>query len=138
MATFVQKDFEWVRGTTPRVAFEFKTKKVMGDGSVVSEPLVFDDCRFTVWKGRKNGNILFRYSIASSEITLTDPALGRVEWMIQAEHTRMLQESPIGEDGKNRYEIELRNGELEHVYIMGFIAGIGGINDDEADIGGTP
>lgn len=135
MATYVQKDFEWVRGTTPRIGFRFRKLVSAPDAEPpVYEAIPFDDIRFTIFKGAKGGELLTRYTLVDGDIIVTDVDAGQVEWTMRADDTRALNETAIGAEGKNRYEVELRNGTDERVFVLGKIAGIGGINDDEQGI----
>jgi hypothetical protein len=132
MGSYQVKDFEWIRGTTPRLVFEFKRVNGGTEEDPTYEAVEFDEARFTLQTGAaKGGDLICRYSITGGEITKTDPSVGRIEWVMLADDTRALIQTARGEAGKNRYEIELRNGADERVYILGNVAGIGGINDDE-------
>lgn len=112
-------DFTWVRGTNVPLIVRFK----QGDN-----PVPFDDARLRVYNG---SNFLFMLSITEGGAEVTDPAAGEVTFTPDVEDTRSLAQSKVGAVGKNQYEIELRNGPSEVVYVMGTIAGIGGLNDDE-------
>lgn len=134
MPNYQVKDIEWVRGGTQPMAFNFRRKT--GSNPDTFEGLVFDDCRFSVWSGaEKGGKLLFRYSIVGGEITLSDPANGGVQWKVQPADTRACTFSTVDGEAKNRYEIELRSGIDERIYIMGKVKAVGGVNDDEADEG---
>lgn len=110
-------DFTWVRGTNVPVRFTFTINGVA---------VPYDDVRMTVSAGK---NFLFRMSIADGGGETT--ASGQVTFTPTPEQTRLLKESKLGETGKNNYEVELRDGASEKVYIMGTIIGLGGRNDDE-------
>lgn len=132
MASFVQNDFVWVRGTTPRIGFRFRKVTSLPDVVPVTyEAIPFDDVRMTIYKGAKSGELIARYSLEDGDFAITDVDEGQVEATLRAVDTRQLNESPIGGDPKNRYEVELRQGVIERVFVLGFITGIGGINDDE-------
>jgi hypothetical protein len=121
-------DFEWVRGTTgPDLVFTFTKNTV---------PISFDDAVISVFnKGGKS--LAWRASIQGNGDAVAqivhDPSLGKITLTPTAQQTRML--TPTKADGiaQNRYEVELRNGPSEVVYVMGAILGTGGLNSDEAD-----
>jgi hypothetical protein len=93
--------------------------------------LEFDDARISVFKD--NGKTLaFRASVQAGTIVISDPANGEITFRPTAAQTRGLTESKPDAVGKNKYEVELRNGTDEEVYVYGTIAAIGGLNDDEA------
>lgn len=116
------KDFTWVRGTTTPLVMRFSANGV---------PIEFDDCRISVFKD-KGRNLAFRVSIADGSVVKSDPATGEITFRPTAEQTRSLTQSKPGDEGKNSYEVELRNGGDEEVYVYGTISAIGGLNDDEA------
>lgn len=128
MAELGVYNFLWVRGTTAPLIVSFKI-----DGT----PLPFDDVRLSVYKN-KGKTLAFRMSLADNaggaapgNVTIDSP--GVVRFTPTAAQTRGLDETPNdGTEGKNRYEVELRNGSDEEVYLMGTIAAVGGINDDES------
>ena len=116
-------DFQWVRGTTSPFIVAILQDDV---------PLPYDDVRLSVY----NGNTLaFRLSLESNEGTgpgtVEISAPGTFKFTPTPEQTRSLKFVKLDAVGKSRYEVELRNGLLEDVWLMGVIAGIGGINDDE-------
>lgn len=114
----------WVRGTTTPFVFAIKREGV---------PLPFDDIRLTVSK-KQGGALLFRATYSDDGgITVVNPATGLVKFQPTAEQTRLLIQSKEGQDAKNIYELEYRNGFSEEVYLMGDVTGVGGINDDEDD-----
>lgn len=113
-------DIEWTRGTTPTFVVRFKRNGVA---------LSFSDARFTVNSGKK---FLFRLTIEGNNgIEHTDVENGEITIRPTAKQTRMLTETKEDGVARNKYEIELRNGADEEVFLMGNISGIGGINDDE-------
>jgi hypothetical protein len=118
-------DFTWVRGTTRPFIMKFQRSGI---------PLDFDDVRLSVYKD-SGKNLAFRASIVGTPLsmTVTDPVTGEVTFTPSAAQTRSLTKTELGEVGKNRYEVELRNGTDEEVYLIGTVAGIGGLNDDEGD-----
>jgi hypothetical protein len=119
-------DFTWVRGTTAPFIVAMKINDV---------PIPYDDIRLSVF----NGNTLaFRITLEANEATgaqtpgtvkITNP--GEFTFMPTAEQTRLLTKVAQGAPGKSSYEVEIRNGQDEEVYLLGTIAGIGGLNDDE-------
>lgn len=116
-------NFEWVRGTTS----PFQVK-IQANG----EPLPFDDARLSVYAGT---NLAFRLStLDTPSQALVDSDTKQISFVPLASQTRSLIRTNLGADGKNSYEIELRNGTSEEVYLLGTISGIGGLNDDEDDV----
>lgn len=114
-------DFLWVRGTTTPLVIRFKKNGVA---------IEFDDARISVFKN-KGKELAFRVSIEDGRVVKTDPSEGEITFQPTAAETRGLTQSKDEEDGKNRYEVELRNGGSEEVYLYGTIKAIGGLNDDE-------
>lgn len=112
-------NIEWTRGTTEVFVARFSLNGVA---------LSFDDARFTVNAGK---NLLFRLSIADGGVAHTDVETGEITITATPAQTRLLLETKADGVARNKYEIELRNGTVEKVYLMGTISGIGGINDDE-------
>lgn len=122
-ATF---DFTWVRGTTTPLRLSFKVDDVA---------IAYDDIRLSVWKGKV---LAFRLTLADNEQSSGDPGTvftnspGDISFIPTAAQTRLLiQSANDGSIGKNTYEVEVRNGLDEEVYILGTITAIGGLNDDE-------
>lgn len=116
-ATF---DFTWVRGTNVPLRLTFARNGV---------PIPFDDVRMSVAKGT---TFLFRMGLGVGG-EITNPATGEVTFTPTPDQTRMLSESKPGQPAKNNYEVELRDGDSEQVYLIGNITGLGGRNDDESD-----
>jgi hypothetical protein len=119
-------DFNWVRGTT--------TPLIVGM-VIDSVPVPYDDVRLSVYNG---STLAFRLTLEDHEgtgpgtVEITAP--GVFKFTPTAAQTRSLKQSKTdGSPGKSSYEVEIRNGELEDVYLMGVISGIGGLNDDEED-----
>lgn len=116
-------NFDWVRGTTS----PFQVK-ISANGT----PLPFDDVRLSVYAGT---NFAFRLStLDTPDQALVDDDTKQISFVPTAAQTRSLIKTNVGADGKNSYEVELRNGDSEEVYLLGTIAGIGGLNDDEGDV----
>jgi hypothetical protein len=121
-------DFYWIRGTTSPFIVLYMQNGV---------PLPFDDARLTVCD--KLGNLIFRLSYADNPGTgpgtvSKDIVTGRLTFHPTEEQTRALIASKVGtakEKGKNKYEVELRDGADTNIYFMGTICAIGGLNDDE-------
>lgn len=113
-------DLTLVRGTTETYVVRFKLNGVA---------MSFDDARFTVASGKKE---LFRLTIEGNNgVEHTDVENGEITITMLPMHTRMLAETKDDGIARNKYEIELRNGSVEKVYLVGNISGVGGINDDE-------
>lgn len=126
-------DLIWIRGTTAPLIMTYTQNGV---------PLVFDDARLTV--SDKLGNLLFRLSLADNPgigpgTVNKDIVTGKLTFQPTEEQTRLLIPSKTARDGtvpdktkgKNKYEVELRNGAETNVYLLGTIFAIGGLNDDE-------
>lgn len=126
MAVLATYNFDWVRGTTLPFIVSMKENGI---------PIALDDIRLSVYAG---STMLFRMSLASNPGTNGTPGTvqetspGIFTFTPTAAQTRSLKVTAAGAAGKNKYEVEIRRGALEAVYLMGAIAGIGGINDDEA------
>jgi len=126
-------DIIWIRGTTAPLIMTYTENGV---------PLDFDDARLTV--SDKLGNLIFRLTLADNPGTgpgtvTKDLVTGKLTFQPLEEQTRALIPSRTARDGtvpdktkgKNKYEVELRNGPDTNVYLVGTIFAIGGINDDE-------
>lgn len=130
MADLAIYDFKWIRGTTAPLIVSFKV-----DGT----PIPYDDVRLSVYTG---STLAFRITLADNEDTVgaQDPGTvkvtspGTFSFMPTAEQTRSLTKTNLDAPGKNSYEVEIRNGADEEVYLMGTIAAIGGLNDDEDEV----
>jgi len=119
-------DFTWVRGSTTPLRLSFMVDNVA---------IPYDDIRLSVYKGK---TLAFRLSITQDLDTTGNPgtvlqnAPGDVSFIPTSFQTRSLTQTPNdGTTGKNSYEVEVRNGLDEQVYLLGTIAAIGGLNDDE-------
>lgn len=119
-------DFLWVRGTTTPVRFSFMINGVA---------IPYDDVRLSVYTGTK---LAFRLTLADNRSSSGDPgtvlenSAGDISFIPTSVQTRLLAMSKNdGSAGKNQYEVELRNGLDEEVYILGTVTAIGGLNDDE-------
>lgn len=125
-------NFTWIRGTTTPLIMTYEQNGV---------PLPFDDARLSVYDKATN-TLLWRLTLADNPGTgpgfvSKDIVTGQLTFTPTAEQTRAMTASKVGTDptkGKNRYEVELRNGLAEDVYLMGTIAAIGGLNDDEQEL----
>lgn len=115
-------DFEWVRGTTS----PFQVRITAND-----EALPFDDMRLTVYAGN---SLAFKLStLEDPEQALVDGVTKQVSFVPTPAQTRSMTKTGTGVEGKNSYEVELRYQGSEEVYLMGVIAAIGGLNDDEVE-----
>lgn len=125
-------DFIWIRGTTSPLILTYTQNGV---------PLEFDDARLSVYD--KTGILIFRLTLADNPGTgpgtvTKDLVTGKITFHPSELMTRSLIQSKPKSDGtydkskgKNKYEVELRNGPDANVYLMGTICAIGGLNDDE-------
>lgn len=123
MADFGIYDFDWIRGTTEPLVVALK---------INDTPIAADDVRLSVYAGNK---LAFRMS--SVDNPGAGPGMVNIDTGVYTfqpteAQTRSLKQSKIGDIGKNSYELAVRNGRDERVYMLGTIAGIGGLNDDEA------
>jgi hypothetical protein len=116
-------DFDWVRGTTSPYIVRLTIDDVAID---------YDDVRLSVYNG---STLAFRLTLEDNAgtdpgcVNETEP--GVLEFIPTPAQTRMLKKVNVGSVGKSSYELEVRDGLMEWVFLMGTIAGIGGINDDE-------
>ena len=122
MANLGIYDFMWVRGTTLPLIVSMQLS---------GSPIPYDDIRLSVFKGK---NLAFRLTLEDNEgtgpgtVEITGP--GIFKFTPTADQTRSLAQTPNdGSIGKNSYEVEIRDGVLEAVYLLGTIAAIGGLND---------
>jgi hypothetical protein len=115
-------DFDWVRGSTMPLIVALKV-----DGT----PIPADDVRLSVYNGSA---LAFRMSLAdnagSGPGKVSNDA-GTYTFTPTEQQTRALKQGKLGQPGKSSFEIAVRNGRSEIIYLMGTINGIGGINDDE-------
>lgn len=130
MTDFATYDFTWIRGTTTPFIVQMAT----GTPPV---PIALDDIRLSVYKD--NGkNLAFRLTLVDNPGTLPgqvyEATPGVFVFTPTAAQTRLLTKTAEGAVGKNRYEVEVRLDEQEDVYLLGTIAAIGGINDDEDEV----
>jgi hypothetical protein len=119
-------NFKWVRGTTMPFIVSMKIDDV---------PIPYDDIRLSVYNGT---TLVFRLSLHDNEgtepgsVEITSP--GVFSFRPTAAQTRMLTKVAADAEGKSSYEVEIRDGLNESVYLLGTIAGIGGLNDDEEEV----
>lgn len=117
-------DFSVVRGSAgPGQGLKVQLKAKQADGTLVN--IIFDDVRLSIFQRDQE---LLRVSISDTRMIITDPIEAEVEWQPTTSETRLI---PKGT--KAQYELEVRNGADEAVYMIGKITGIGGINDDVGD-----
>ena len=128
MASYGTYDFKWVRGTTTPLIVQMVEDNV---------PISLDDIRLSVYnKGGKE--LAFRLTLVDTPGngpgTVHESTPGVFVFQPTAAQTRLLTQTPDdGTVGKNRYEVETRLVDNEDVRLIGVIAGIGGINDDEQE-----
>lgn len=115
-------DFTWVRGTNNSFRFQILQN---------TDTVAYDDVRVSVFKDN-GATLAFRASILDATITYDVPTQMFI-LVPTAAQTRALTETRVdGDPGKNKYEVEVRDGGDERVYLMGTITAIGGLNDDAA------
>lgn len=133
MSNYGLCDFVWIRGSTTPLIMTYTQNGV---------PLVFDDARLSVYD-KAGSTLLFRLSLADNPGTgpgtvTKDLVTGKLTFQPTEHQTRSMIQSNLkngtidASKGKNRYEVELRDGANADIYLMGTIAAIGGLNDDEA------
>jgi hypothetical protein len=121
-------DFDVVRGSSGQsqgLTVALKTK--LEDESLVN--MEFDDVRLSIYDKKvqsETKTLLVRATLENGQMQIVDEYDGQVAWIPTAEETRLLK---IG--AKNHYELEVRHGTEEVVYLLGVINGVGGLNDDE-------
>lgn len=117
-------NFTVVRGSSgPTQGLKVRLKAKETDGSLSN--IVFDDVRLSI---SSKGVLLLRATIGNAKLIVTDPTQAEVAWVPTAADTRLI---PLGQ--KSFYELEVRNGIYETVYMIGEIIGVGGLNDDVGD-----
>jgi hypothetical protein len=121
-------NFDVVRGSSGQVnGLTVRLKTQDADGNLIN--MVFDDVRLSIYdKDVKSTTktLLLRATFENGQMQFSDEYAAEVAWVPTAEETRSLK---IG--AKNHYELEVRNGPEEVVYMLGVITGVGGLNDDE-------
>lgn len=116
-------NFSVVRGTSgPTQGLIFQLLAKDGDAEV---PIPYEDIRLSVYD-KRGTTLLFRASLSNGGIVVLDELNNHFAWVPTTSQTRTI---PKGEN-KASYELEVWNGEYEIVYMMGYITGIGGVNDD--------
>jgi hypothetical protein len=115
-------NFTLFRGTTDE--FRFRLKDNTG------ATLPYTDIQLTISKAASNVNTdpLVRKKLSENDPGFDiDDYSGVVTWIPTPAESRAV---PVGEESA-KYEIELRNGTRQLVYLTGTITGIGGINADD-------
>jgi hypothetical protein len=115
-------DFSIVRGTTQPLIFQLK----VSDGATppVLTNMVFDDVIITIQP--KNGTkIVAKISEAQPRFAVTDALENELTFTPTPAETRTY---PAG--AKTTYEVEVRDGTSQMVYLTGTITATGGINID--------
>jgi hypothetical protein len=118
-------DFTLVRGSTTPFKVRLRAKPV---GWVEGDDYVnipFDMVHLTVTEKRKPNLLIFRKVLGESGFAITDALTAEITWTPTPVESRSLL---VG--AKNIYELEVRNGSSQEVYLEGTITGHGGINDD--------
>lgn len=111
-------DFEMVRGTTDPF-----TVQLLFDDDGVETPIPFDDVRLTITD--LDGTVLLLKTFVDGDFVISDTAFSEVQWTPTAAETRSLTIGP-----NQKYELEIRDGSSQSVYMMGTITAVGGLNDD--------
>lgn len=119
-------DFSIVLGTTTPFRVRFKNSD--GAEPPVLTNIDFDSAHLSIYNGTKpvaDKLILRLETGVDAEFVISDALEAEVTWTPTPEQSRLI---PVGE--KAHYELEIRNGASQEVYLMGTITGIGGLNDD--------
>jgi hypothetical protein len=119
----VQYDFSLTRGTTQ--PFVFRLKLSDGANPPVLTNMPFDDVIITIKPAGKGAVIRHKLSDTTAQFAITDAGENEITFTPTAAETRRL-----AQDQNNPYEVEVRNGTSEQVYLRGDIFAIGGINSD--------
>jgi hypothetical protein len=116
-------DFSIVRGTTQPLIIQLK----VSDGATppVLTNMLFDDVIITIQP--KNGTkIVAKISEAAPRFAVTDALENELTFTPTAAESRTY---PLG--AKTTYEVEVRDGASQMVYLTGTITATGGINIDD-------
>ena len=112
-------DFEMVRGATD----PFTVQLLFTEEDGTETPIPFDDVRLTITD--LDGVLILRKTFVDGDFVLSDTSLSEVQWSPTADESRLLSVGP-----NQKYELEIRDGSSQSVYMLGTITGIGGLNDD--------
>lgn len=124
-ATF---NFDVVRGSSGQINGLIVRLKTKDDNDNLIA-MQFDDVRLSIYdKDVKSASKtrLILATLENGQLVINDEYDAEIGWNPTAEETRLLK---LG--AKNHYELEVRHGTEEVVYLLGVINGIGGLNDDE-------
>jgi len=110
-------NFTIVRGSTTPFVF-----RLLQGGVSPPTPIAYDDVRLSVGK---EGATLYRKTLEDATLTESDPLIGEITWTPTPAETRQISKRGT------YYEVEIRMGSSEEVYLRGTITGIGGANDDD-------
>jgi hypothetical protein len=117
-----QHDFEIVRGTTQPLVFRLKISDG-GDPPILSN-MPFDDVVITIQP--KNGSkIIAKISEANPRFFVSNVGEAEITFRPTPAQSRSY---PPG--AKTTYEVEVRSGDNEDVFLMGTITATGGVNID--------
>jgi hypothetical protein len=113
-------NFTLYRGGTAPFAFRIKDD--------TGAPLPFEDIIFTISKKTDKDGVtpILRKALTDDDPNFdVDDYSGVVTWIPTPAESRSLA---VGE--KQKYEVELRIGQFQLIYLVGLITGAGGINSD--------
>src|SRR3954462_9631335 len=107
------------RGSTDPFSF-----RILDDAGV---PLSFTDIIFTISKKTSvvDTDPIVRMALSDGDPNFAIDATGLVTWI-----PTPLQSRSLFVGTAQKYEVELRNGPMELIYLVGDITGAGGINPD--------
>jgi hypothetical protein len=112
-------DFTIYRGTTDPLSFRISNT----DGIIP-----FTDIQLTISniKATESADPLVRKKLSDDDPGfISDDYSGTITWIPTPAESRLI---PVG--AKAKYEVELRNGTSQLIYLIGTITGAGGINAD--------
>lgn len=119
-------NFKVMRGTQgPTQGLVFRLRTLVSEG--VYENIPYDDVRLSIYD-KRGTTLLLRPTISNNGIIVVNAPDNTFAWNPTSDDTRLI---PKGEQ-KAYYEIEVWYNDTQIVYMLGYIDGIGGSNDDEA------
>lgn len=123
-------DFTIVRGTTSPFVVQLQAPEDVDYDPPTFIPIPFDDVQLSIQPGGGGTKIVKKLSDDDPRFYISNEYEGEITWLPTPAESRSLAVSKPGAPGKNSYELEIRNGSEQEVYLFGVIAAIGGINED--------
>lgn len=119
-------NFQVMRGTQgPTQGLVFRLRTLVSEG--VYENIAYDDIRLSIYD-KRGTTLLLRPTISENSIIVVDAPTNTFAWNPTAEETRLIPKGEL----KAYYELEVWYNDTQIVYMLGYITGLGGSNDDEA------